>query len=75
MSEDGVLTIVAQEFRTQGRNRAEALARLVDLLHKASQPVKRRRPTAPSRAERERRLQAKKRRGDLKRARGKSLSD
>jgi ribosome-associated protein len=75
MSEDGVLTIVAQEFRTQGRNRAEALARLVDLLRKASQPVKKRRPTAPSRAERERRLQAKKRRSDLKRARGRKLHD
>lgn len=71
MSEDGVLTIVAQEFRTQGRNRAEALRRLVDLLRKAAQPVKKRRPTAPSRAERERRLQAKKQRGDLKRRRGK----
>jgi ribosome-associated protein len=75
MSEDGVLTIVAQEFRTQARNRAEAQARLVDLLRKASQPVKKRRPTAPSRAERERRLQAKKQRSDLKRARGRMLTD
>ena len=75
MSEDGVLTITAQAFRTQGRNRTEALARLVDLLRKASQPVKKRRATAPSRAERERRLQAKKQRGDLKRARGKALDE
>jgi ribosome-associated protein len=75
MTDDGVLTIVAQEFRTQARNRAEALSRLVELLRKASQPVKKRRPTAPSRSERERRLQAKKQRGDLKRARGKMLID
>ncbi|MGE5523700.1 MAG: alternative ribosome rescue aminoacyl-tRNA hydrolase ArfB [Rhodospirillaceae bacterium] len=69
MSEDGVLTITAQEFRAQGRNRAEALSRLIDLLRSASQPVKKRRPTQPSRAERERRLHAKKQRSDIKRSR------
>lgn len=71
MSGDGVLTITAQRFRTQSRNRADALSRLLELLRTAAQPVKKRRTTAPSRAERERRLQRKKQRGDLKRARGK----
>lgn len=75
MTDDGVLTITAQEFRTQGRNRAEALARLVDLLRSASQPVKKRRPTAPSRGERERRLQAKKQRSEIKRGRARPESD
>jgi len=75
MSEDGVLTITAQQFRTQGRNRTEALARLVDLLRAASQPVKKRRPTAPSRGERERRLQAKKQRGEIKRGRARPEAD
>lgn len=70
MSHDGVLTITAQQFRTQARNRAAAMARMVELLRAAARPVKKRRPTAPSRAERERRLQTKKRRGELKRARG-----
>ena len=69
----GVIVITADRFRTQSRNRADALARLVELVRKAAQPVKPRRATVPTRASRERRLEKKKRRGDIKRSRRASL--
>ena len=65
----GTIVITADRFRTQSRNRADALSRLVELIRKAAQPVKPRRATVPTRASRERRIQEKKRRGDVKRAR------
>ena len=65
----GVIIITADRFRTQSRNRADALARLVELVRKAAQPVKPRRATVPTRASRERRIEEKKRRGDVKRNR------
>jgi ribosome-associated protein len=64
------LTVVASEFRSQLRNRHAAAARLVALLTEAtSAPPRRRRPTRPTAASVERRLTAKKRRGELKRTR------
>jgi ribosome-associated protein len=65
----GVIVMTADRFRTQSRNRADALARLVELVRKAAQPVKPRRATMPTRASRERRLEEKKRRGNVKRSR------
>ena len=65
----GTIVITAERFRTQSRNRADALDRLVELVRKAAQPVKTRRATKPTRASRERRIDEKKRRGDLKRTR------
>ena len=65
----GMIVITAERFRSQSRNRADALARLVDLIRKAAQPIKARRATVPTRASRERRLEGKKRRGDLKHTR------
>jgi ribosome-associated protein len=65
----GVIVITADRFRTQSRNRADALERLVELIRKALRPPKVRRPTKPTRASRERRLQEKKQRGDIKRQR------
>ena len=65
----GVIVITADRFRLQSRNRADARARLAELVRKAAQPVKPRRATVPTRASRERRLEEKKRRGDVKRAR------
>ncbi len=65
----GMIVITADRFRTQSRNRADALARLIELIRKAAQPIKPRRATVPTRASRERRLEEKKRRGDVKRAR------
>jgi len=69
LTQDGVLLIRAHRFRTQERNRRDALERLVDLIRKAAQKPKARRPTRPSRQARERRLEAKRRRGSLKRQR------
>ncbi|HZN25159.1 MAG TPA: alternative ribosome rescue aminoacyl-tRNA hydrolase ArfB [Burkholderiales bacterium] len=69
----GIIIITADRFRTQSRNRADALARLVELIRKAAQPVKPRRATVPTRASRERRLEEKKRRSDLKRGRRATL--
>ena len=68
-SGDGVITISAQRFRLQSRNRADALERLVALLREASHKPKPRKATRPTRAARERRLDHKKQRGDVKRAR------
>lgn len=68
-SDDGVITITAQRFRVQSRNRADALERLVDLIREASHKPKPRKATRPTRAARERRLESKKQRGEIKRAR------
>ena len=67
---DGVLTITASEHREQLRNRNAARARLAALVADALRPPSPpRRPTRPSRGARERRLEAKKRRTDVKRLR------
>jgi ribosome-associated protein len=63
---DGVVTIKAQEHRSQPRNRAAALQRLRDLIDAAAQLPRRRIATAPTRASKERRLQDKARRGAIK---------
>ncbi len=65
----GMIVITAERFRSQSRNRADALARLVELIRKAAQPVKPRRATVPTRASRERRIEQKKRRGEVKHSR------
>lgn len=76
ISRDGRLRVVSQRMRTQGRNRAAAEERLVELLRETLKTRKQRRPTRPSRASRERRLADKKRRGEKKRLRGaKPVSD
>ncbi len=68
---DGVLTVAASEHRSQLRNREEAEDRLAELLRGAVAPPPRpRTPTRPTRAGRERRLQDKKHRGEVKRLRG-----
>ena len=69
LTRDGVLVITAQRYRTQERNRADALERLVELIGQAAIAPKARRPTAPSQAARARRQQSKKRRSDIKRLR------
>ena len=66
LSKDGVLVIVAATHRTQERNRAEARARLVDLVRRAAVRPKPRRPTRTPAAEKRRRLEAKKRRARTK---------
>jgi ribosome-associated protein len=70
LSRDGVLVLVAQRHRTQERNRAEALERLIDLIRRAAIPPVPRRPTRTPMAERRRRMQAKARRSQVKALRG-----
>lgn len=67
---DGVVTIVASEHRSQLDNRRAARERLAQLLREAAAPPSpTRRPTRPTRGSKERRLDAKKRRGATKRGR------
>lgn len=67
---DGVLTVTVQTHRSQARNRAEARERMARVLAEATAPPPReRRRTRPSRSARQRRLDAKKRRGEVKRTR------
>lgn len=69
INKDGVLVIDARRFRTQERNREDALERLVALLREASKQPKRRRKSKPSAQARERRLAAKRHRSEVKRYR------
>ena len=69
MTEDGVLIIDARRFRSQERNRQDALDRLVRLIRQAAEKPKRRRLTRPSIASRRRRLETKRHRGETKRLR------
>jgi ribosome-associated protein len=66
LTRDGVIVIIAQRYRTQERNRQDALDRLIVLIRRAAEPPTPRRPTKPSRAARERRLEAKARRATTK---------
>ncbi|HEX4408702.1 MAG TPA: alternative ribosome rescue aminoacyl-tRNA hydrolase ArfB [Xanthobacteraceae bacterium] len=70
LTRDGVLVISAQSHRTQIRNREDALDRLIALIRQAAvRPIKRR-PTRPTKASRERRIDSKKRRAGVKKQRG-----
>jgi ribosome-associated protein len=69
MTADGAVVIMARRFRTQERNRADAYERLIDLLRRAAEPGKRRVPTRPTAASRERRRETKLARGRTKRLR------
>ena len=69
MTREGVLVIQAQRHRTQAGNRRDALARLVELVRRASIAPRLRRKTQPTPASRERRLQTKKHRAGVKRLR------
>ena len=70
MTKDGVIVIHAQRFRTQERNRADAIDRLVQLLKQAAERPIPRRATKPTLGSKLRRLDGKKRRGDIKAKRG-----
>lgn len=71
LTKDGVLVLTAQRFRTQERNRADALARLVGLVQEAAlPPPPPRRPTRPTLGSKMRRLEGKRIRADVKSMRG-----
>lgn len=69
MTDEGVLIIEARRFRTQARNRQEALQRLVALIRRAAEKPKVRRRTSPPPASRLKRLETKRHRGEMKRLR------
>ncbi len=69
LTEDGVLVIDARRYRSQERNRQDAIDRLQALLRRAAEPEKPRLATRPSRASKKRRLEDKKQRSHTKRAR------
>jgi ribosome-associated protein len=67
---DGVIVITANRHRTQERNRADAIERLAELIRKAAVAPIKRRPTKPTKASKERRLESKSRRAGVKSLRG-----
>lgn len=69
ITKEGWLVIDARRFRTQERNRQDAIDRLVEYIHAATIEPKQRRPTRPSRAARRQRLESKRKRGEVKRLR------
>lgn len=76
LTQDGVLVITAQQFRTRERNREDALERLKALIAEAAKPPPpKRRPTKPTLGSKVRRLDGKAKRGDIKKGRGKPSFD
>lgn len=71
----GVLTVTARRFREQARNRADARARLAELIRLATAPKKPRRATRPSLASKKRQAEAKKHRGRIKKDRARPAWD
>ena len=69
LTKEGVIVITAARYRSQEQNRDDALARLTGLLKKAALPPAARKPTRPTPGSRKRRLEAKTRRGALKKLR------
>jgi ribosome-associated protein len=74
LTADGLLLIDSREHRTQVQNREAARDRLVAIIQQATKRPKKRTPTRPGRAAKERRLDTKKKRGDIKAARGRGRS-
>jgi ribosome-associated protein len=66
LTQEGAVLITAQRYRSQERNRADALQRLIELLRRAAEAPKPRRPTKPTAASRRKRLEAKARRSRVK---------
>jgi ribosome-associated protein len=75
MTKDGIIVITANTYRTQEQNRKDAKARLIALIQEAAKPQKYRRPTKPSKGAKQRRLDTKRRQGDVKKGRGRANQD
>jgi ribosome-associated protein len=71
LSKDGVIVIKSQRYRSQDKNRSDALERLAEMIRKALVVEKPRKATKPSKKSRRKRLDEKTRRGRLKESRGK----
>jgi ribosome-associated protein len=73
ITQDGVLVLKAQQHRTQDMNRMDAFARLHELVQSVATPPRVRRPTKPSYGSKQRRLEGKSQRSEIKSSRGKVL--
>jgi ribosome-associated protein len=73
ITQDGILIIIARQFRTQERNREDAIERLKELIRRAAERPKPRKKTKPSRAAQEKRIESKKRKSKIKQMRRVSL--
>ena len=71
ISKEGVIVIKAQQYRSQDKNREDALARLLALIKKATATQKVRRATKPTKGSQKRRMDSKTKRGQIKNLRGK----
>jgi ribosome-associated protein len=70
ISQEGVITIKAQQYRSQEQNREDALTRLSELIQRVAIPRKKRKATKPTKGSQNRRLESKKKQGRLKELRG-----
>ncbi len=71
ITDNGVLIMASEKYRSQHRNREEVTERFLDLIRISLVPVKKRRPTRPTRSSVEERIRNKKNRGEIKRSRRK----
>lgn len=71
LSTDGELIIVSQSTRSQLKNKQEAIVKFIDLIYKTLKPRKKRVPTKPTKASKEKRLENKKRNSEIKQGRRK----
>lgn len=69
ITEEGDLFLSARRYRSQERNKQDAIDRLAELIRKAALPPKKRKPTSPTKASREKRLEEKRRRSEIKKSR------
>jgi len=70
LTKDGVLILVGRQYRDQNRNRIDVRERLAEMIREAAVIPKKRRPTKPTRASKERRIEGKKVRANIKKNRG-----
>ena len=75
LTNEGDLIIKASRFRTQERNKEDALTRLQEIIHRAANPPKKRRKTKPTKASKEKRLENKKKHGRIKSLRSKKINN
>ena len=73
LTNEGVIVITAQRFRTQDANRQDAIGRLVELIRKAAEKPKKRIATKPSKSAKKERVDKKVQRGSIKKMRGKAI--
>jgi len=69
VTSEGVLVIEAKQYRTQEQNREDAIQRLIEFVHKSAIKPKKRKKTKPTAASKEKRIKAKKAKGEIKRLR------